>query len=150
MITINPNTRQFNIPGADLVFGVTDDAGAVIKEFQCPRYVGNNLDLTGCFIRMNYRNANGEVDSYLVTDVAVDGDNIVFSWELTPKVTMYKGNVSFVMCVVGPDTKVKWHTTLGRGQVLEGLEPDADMVENGTDCLLSMMERSSGNGITAW
>ena len=132
MIIVNPSTRQFNIPGADLVFGVTDDAGAVIKEFQCPRYVGNNLDLTGCFIRMNYRNANGEVDSYLVTEVTVDGDNVVFGWELTPKVTMYKGNISFVMCVTGPDTKVKWHTTLGRGQVLEGLEPDSDLVENGT------------------
>lgn len=132
MIVVNPSTRQFNIPGADLVFGVTADASAVIKEFQCPRYVGNNLDLTGCFIRMNYRNANGEVDSYLVSDVTVDGDNIVFGWELSPRVTMYKGNVSFVMCVVGPDTKVAWHTTLGRGQVLEGLEPEWESVMDET------------------
>lgn len=132
MIVINSSTRQFNIPGADLVFGVEADSGSTVKEFQCPRYVGNHLDLTGCFIRMNYRNANGEVDSYLVEDVTVDGDNVVFGWELTPKVTMYKGNVSFVMCVVGPDTKVKWHTTLGRGQVLEGLEPDSAIVEAGT------------------
>jgi hypothetical protein len=132
LIVINSSTRQFNIPGADLVFGVEADSGSTVKEFQCPRYVGNHLDLTGCFIRMNYRNANGEVDSYLVSNVTVDGDNIVFGWELTPKVTMYKGNVSFVMCVVGPDTKVKWHTTLGRGQVLEGLEPDNAIVEAGT------------------
>ena len=132
MIVINSSTRQFNIPGADLVFGVESDSGSVIKEFQCPRYVGNNLDLTGCFIRMNYRNANGEIDSYLVKNVTVDGDNVVFGWELTPKVTMYKGNISFVMCVVGPDTKVKWHTTLGKGQVLEGLEPDNAIVEEGT------------------
>lgn len=132
MIVVNSSTRQFNIPGADLVFGVTADASAVIKEFQCPRYVGNNLDLTSCFIRMNYRNANGEVDSYLVSDVTVDGDNIVFGWELSPRVTMYKGNVSFVMCVVGPDTKVAWHTTLGRGQVLEGLEPEWESVMDET------------------
>ena len=132
MIVVNPSTRQFNIPGADLVFGVTADSGSTIKEFSCPRYVGNNLDLTGCFIRMNYRNANGEIDSKLIENVTVDGDNVVFGWELSPHVTMYKGNVSFVMCVVGPDTKVKWHTTLGRGQVLEGLEPDSAMVEEGT------------------
>lgn len=144
MITVNPNTRQFNIPGTDLVFGVEDDSGSVIKQFQVPRYVGNDLDLTGCFIRMNYRNANGEIDTYLVQDVAVEGDNIVFGWELSPKVTMYKGNVSFVMCVVGPDTKVKWHTTLGRGQVLEGLEPDSAMIEEGTAdvvaALIAMVE----------
>lgn len=132
MISINSNTRQFIIPGSDLVFGVEHDSGSVIKQFQCPRYVGNNLDLMSCFIRMNYRNANGEIDSYLVSDVAVDGDTVVFGWELTPKVTMYKGNIGFVMCVVGPDTKVQWHTTLGRGQVLEGLEPDSDVIENGT------------------
>lgn len=132
MIVVNPSTRQFNIPGADLVFGVTADAGSVTKEFSCPRYVGNNLDLMGCFIRMNYQNANGEIDSYLVKDVTVDGDNIVFGWELSPKVTMYRGNVSFVMCVTGPDTKVKWHTTLGRGQVLEGLEPDWESVMDET------------------
>jgi hypothetical protein len=144
LIVVNPSTRQFNIPGADLVFGVTADSGAVTKEFQCPRYVGNNLDLAGCFIRMNYRNANGEIDSYLVKNVAVDGDNIVFGWELSPKVTMYKGNVSFVMCVVGPDTKLKWHTTLGRGQVLEGLEPDSSLAEaeteDGIAALVAMVE----------
>ena len=144
MIVINPSTRQFNIPGTDLVFGVTADAGSTVKEFQCPRYVGNNLDLTGCFIRMNYRNANGEIDSKLIENVTVDGDNIVFGWELTPKVTRYKGNISFVMCVVGPDTKVAWHTTLGRGQVLEGLEPETDMIEEGTAdvvaALIAMVE----------
>lgn len=144
MIVVNSSTRQFNIPGADLVFGVESDSGSERKHFQCPRIVGNNLDLAGSFIRMNYRNANGEIDSYLVKDVAVDGDNVTFSWELTPKVTMYKGNVSFVMCVVGPDTKVKWHTTLGRGQVLEGLEPDEAIIEEGTAdvvaALIAMVE----------
>jgi hypothetical protein len=93
---------------------------------------------------MNYRNANGEIDSYLIEDMTVDGDNVVFSWVLSPKVVMYKGNVTFVMCVVGPDTKVKWHTTLGRGQVLEGLEPDVAVIEEGTAdvvaALIAMVE----------
>jgi hypothetical protein len=48
------------------------------------------------------------------------------------------------MCVVGPDTKVKWHTTLGKGQVLEGLEPDSAIVEEGTAdvvaALIAMVE----------
>ena len=132
MIVINSSTRQFNIPGADMTFGVEADAGSERKYFQCPRYVGNKLDLTGCFVRMNYRNANGEIDSYLVEDLAVDGDNVTFSWELSPKVTAYKGQLRFVMCVVGPDTKVAWHTTLGTGIVLEGLEPDYAMIQAGT------------------
>lgn len=124
MIVINASTRQFNIPGADMTFGVEADNGSERKVFQCPRYVGNGLDVAGSFVRINYRNANGDIDSYLVNDVTVDGDNITFSWELTPKVTAYKGQIRFVMCVTGPDTKVAWHTTLGTGVVLEGLEPD--------------------------
>lgn len=132
MIVVNPTTRQFSIPGADLVFGVTDDSNSAIKHFQCPRYVGNNVDIASSFVRINYQNTHGDIDFYLVKDVTVDGDNVTFSWELHPKVTMYKGNVSFVMCVTGPDTKVKWHTTIGRGQVLEGLEPDSTLAENQT------------------
>ena len=132
MITINSNTRQFNIPGADLVFGVVADSDAERKFFQCPRYVGNNLDLASCFIRINYRNANGKTDFYLVDDMVIDGDNITFSWLLSPKVTEYRGQVKFVMCAVGPDLKLKWHTTQGTGQVMEGLEPDNSHVESQT------------------
>lgn len=144
MIVVNPATRQLNIPGADLVFGVTADANSAVKHFQCPRYVGNNVDIASSFVRINYQNAHGDIDFYLVKDVTVDGENVTFSWELHPKVTMYKGNVSFVMCVTGPDAKVKWHTTLGRGQVLEGLEPDNALVEtdtkDGIAALIAMVE----------
>jgi hypothetical protein len=144
VIVVNPATRQFNIPGADLVFGVTADANSAVKHFQCPRYVGNNVDIASSFVRINYQNAHGDIDFYLVNDVTVDGDNVTFSWELHPKVTMYRGNVSFVMCVTGPDAKVKWHTTLGRGQVLEGLEPDNALVEtdtkDGIAALIAMVE----------
>lgn len=132
MITINSNTRYFSIPGSDLVFGVTADSETERKYFQCPRHVGDNLDLAGCFIRINYRNANGKTDFYLVDDLVVDGDNVKFSWLLSPKVTEYKGQVKFVVCAVGPDLKLLWHTAQGSGQVLEGLEPDNSHVVSQT------------------
>lgn len=132
MIVVNSSTRQFNIPGADVTFGVESDSGSERKYFQCPRYVGNNLDVAGSFVRINYRNANGDIDTYLVNDLTVDGENVVFSWELYPKVTQFKGQIKFVLCVVGPDTRVKWHTTLGTGQVYEGLEPDHALLESDT------------------
>lgn len=132
MIVVNSSTRQFNIPGADVTFGVESDSGSERKYFQCPRYVGNNLDVAASFVRINYRNANGDIDTYLVNDLTVDGDNVLFSWELYPKVTQFKGQVKFVLCVVGPDTRVKWHTTLGTGQVHEGLEPDHALLESDT------------------
>ena len=144
MILINSITRQFNVPGSDLVFGVVADSDAERKHFQCPRYVGDGLDLASCFIRINYRNANGKEDFYLVDDMVIDGDNITFSWLLSPKVTEYRGQVKFVLCAVGPDLKLKWHTTQGTGQVMDGLEPDNSHVESQTADvvaqLISMVE----------
>lgn len=139
MIVINPSTRQFNIPGSDLVFGVESDNGAERKYFQCPRYVGNNVDVASSFVRINYRNANGEVDAHMVEDLTIDGDNVLFSWGLHPKVTMYKGQISFVLCVTGPDLKVKWHTTIGKGQVLEGLEPENEHIVESTEDVIAQL-----------
>lgn len=147
MIVVNTNTRQFSIPGADLVFGVEHDSGSEVKNFQCHRYVGNNVDVANSFVRINYRNANGEMDSYLINDLTVEGENVHFSWSLAPKVTAYKGQVKFVMCVVGPDLKVKWHTAMGTGQVHEGLEPDQSHIEDETDdvvaALIAMVEQQT-------
>lgn len=147
MIIINSNTRQFNVPGADLVFGVSGDSGSEVKRFQCSRYVGNNLDLMSCFVRINFRNGNGKTDSYLVDDMAIDGDNVTFSWLLSPKVTEYRGQIKFVVCAVGPDLKLKWHTTQGTGQVMEGLEPDNSHAESQTADvvaqLISMVEEQT-------
>ena len=139
MITVNPSTRQFTIPGSDLVFGVTADSGSEVKHFQCPRYVGNNVDIASSFVRINFRNANGDTDFYIVDELTVNGDNVTFNWMLSPKVTSHKGQVKFVMCVVGPDLKLKWHTTQGTGQVMDGLEPDNSHVEDQTADIVAQL-----------
>lgn len=134
LLIIDPNTRQISLPGAELVFGVEGDAGSERKYFLCPRIVGNNLDLASSFVRVVYRNANGEEDAYPVTDVTLNdsGDSVMFSWELMGKVTKYKGQVKFLVYAVGPDLKTKWHTTLATGISLEGLTPDTSSVETET------------------
>lgn len=139
MIVVDSSTRQFTIPATDQIFGVEADAGSEVKYFQAPRYVGNNLDLAGSFLRINYRNPNGDKDSYLIQDVTVDDDKILFSWTLTPRVTAYKGEVKYVLCATGPDLKVAWHTTLGTGKVLEGLEPDDSHVEEETSDVVAQL-----------
>lgn len=143
MLVIDPDTRQINLPGVELVFGVESDAQAERKYFWCPRYVGNGLDLASCFIRVNYRNANGVIDAYLVDDVAVtaDGEAITFSWALHRKVTLYKGQVQFVVCCNRPGGNgapaAEWNTTVTTGIVLAGLEPDGAAVEAATSDAIS-------------
>lgn len=64
---------------------------------------------------------------YIVTDASVYNEEwVYFSWELSRKVTQYKGNIYFVVCAVKADSKGnitnEWNTTLAEGKVLEGLE----------------------------
>lgn len=141
LLIIDPDTRQIYVPDSEEVFGVEHDGGAETKYFQCPRYVGNGLDLAACFLRINFQNANGDRDGYLVQDTTINGENIYFSWELTRKVTQYKGSVQFILCasLPGSTKTVDWHTTLAQGTALEGLEPDADVVEAASSDLIAQL-----------
>lgn len=137
-LVIDPATRSIAVPDSERLFGVTGDELAARKYFLCPRFVGNGLDLAGMFLTVYFRNANNEVDGYAVTDVAVEGDYITFSWELSEKVTKYMGPVQFNVCADLPNTdKVRrpdWNTTTASGECLEGLHPDiADVTEESSD-----------------
>lgn len=137
VFVIDPNNRVVVVPSAEAVFGVESDAAAERKCFRCPRIVGNDIDLSTAIVRVNYRNANGESDSYIVTDLQVVGDEVVFSWELSRKVTKYMGSIQFIVCAVAGD--VKWNTTLATGLVLEGLEPANSGVEEATSDVVAQL-----------
>lgn len=137
VFVIDPNTRAIIVPGTEAIFGVESDAIAERKYFKCPRVVGNGVDLSTAVVRVNFRNANGEADSYVVTDVKVVGDDVGFSWELSRKVTMYMGQIHFIVCVV--DGNAEWNTTLATGVVLEGLEPEVTGVEEATNDVVAQL-----------
>lgn len=95
-----------------------------------PKIVGNGVDLSKLQLRINYQNASkipSGKDMYIVQDATVYNDEwVYFSWELSRKVTQYKGNIYFIVCAVKADSKGnitnEWNTTLAEGKVLEGLE----------------------------
>ena len=126
VIIIDPVTRQLHIPTTELILGVESDEKAERKYFKCPKSVGNGIDICACNIRINFMNANGEKDYYIVEDAVDDGDFVTFSWVLSRKVTKYIGKVSFVVCFCTSNSVgeivTEWNTTVGTGNVLEGLE----------------------------
>lgn len=137
-LTIDPVTRVVNTNGK-LLLGVESDEESNRVWFKCPRIVGDNFDLTTGHIRVNYENANKFRNSYLVEDVTVDGDNVIFSWKLSREVTIFKGTVKFIVCVKKADSEGvlqnEWNTTLATGDVLEGLETTQQIVEENYDIL---------------
>lgn len=77
--SIDSNTREIIFLDNSECFGVEFDKNTQRIEFSCPKIVGDNLDLTKCTCRINYMNAKGFRDSYLIDDILVDGDNITFT-----------------------------------------------------------------------
>ena len=129
-IEIDADTRTMIIPETERIFGVMSDEKGERKYFRCKRFVGNGIDLSKLDLRVIYQNASGlesGKDKYIVTDLATDGeDYVTFSWELSRKVTAYKGIISFIVCAIkiGTDGIItnEWNTTLENGIVLDGLE----------------------------
>lgn len=127
-LIIDDNSREIYVPSGELLLGVTNDEKTERKYFQCPRIVGDNVDLTQYQLYINYQNANGEKDKYIVTDVKVVDDNITFTWLLSRKVTEYQGNISFIVCARNVDSlgniTNEWNTAIATGTCIVGLEVD--------------------------
>lgn len=141
---IDPESREIVMPETYQILGVESDEKVERVEFECPKIVGDNIDLSKLQIRINYQNANGDKDQYIVEDVETNGDNIEFSWLLSRKVTMYRGTVNFVVCAVkasGETIQNEWNTTLATSQVLEGLEVDTpEPTEEQSDVIAQLIE----------
>lgn len=137
VLEIDIETREIYIPDTEALFGVENDAKAERKYFKCPRKVGNNIDLSELELYVVFQNASNMEegkDRYHVTDVKTTSDGyITFSWELSAKVTAYKGDVQFVVCAIKTDSSgVKqnvWNTTIAIGKCLIGLSSDMSASE---------------------
>nr|DAO46192.1 MAG TPA: hypothetical protein [Bacteriophage sp.] len=137
VLEINPETREISIPDSEIILGVETDQKAERKYFHCPKIVGNNIDLSALelyVVFQNARNMEEGKDRYHVTDVKTTSDGyITFSWELSAKVTAYKGDVQFVVCAIKTDSSgVKqnvWNTTIAIGKCLIGLSSDMSASE---------------------
>ena len=121
-------TRRILIPEKYSIFGVESDEKSNRIKFKFPQHV-NDIDLSELSLRINYRNANGEIDQNLTENKETTDDRFVtFEWVLTRKVTAYMGDVDFVVCAIKtqPDGTLtnEWNTTIATVQTLEGLEPE--------------------------
>lgn len=129
-IEIDADTRIIQMMPQDELFGVESDEKSERKYFKVPKIVGNGVDLSKLQLRINYQNASkmpSGKDMYIVKDATVYNDEwVYFSWELSRKVTLYKGSIYFIVCAVKADSNGnitnEWNTTLAEGKVLEGLE----------------------------
>lgn len=103
--------------------------------FDCPRYWDGH-DFSKMHVFVNYRCADGKIDSYPCDPPAVDAEDetiIHFDWTLSRNVTCAKGVISFLVCVKSSDEngvlQNQWSSRLNQEmEVLEGIECNTEEI----------------------
>ena len=135
---IDGETRIISVPTEYKELGVESDEKVTRVKFQCPKIVGDNIDLTEYNLYINYKNASNKLNSYLVEDATVTGDTINFSWLLSRHVTESPGTISYIVCAKkSDDTGVinEWNTKVATGIVGIGLEATEEIEEQNIDAI---------------
>ena len=151
--TVNDDTRVVTVPEVYKMLGVESDKRAKRIWFKFPKLVGNNgLNLMELNIRINYRNAAGDGDVYIVTDKKEEKDSVIFSWELYDNVTKQKGKIQFVVCAIKTKTDGsiinEWNTKLNSEcESFEGLETKHE-VENENPEVIEYILANLGGTVT--
>lgn len=146
--SINGDTRDIVVPDEYHIFGVESDENVTRIPFICPKIVGDNVDLTGYSLYINYINGAGLGGIYVVDDVVTSGDNITFSWLLSRNVTAKAGTVSYIICAKksGTDAKVtnEWNTKIATGIVSSGIETYDTVVQQSSDVINKLLKLTQG------
>lgn len=123
---IDENLRTIAIPENGVVLGVVGDKNVNRVNFQMPRYY-NGFDMSAFKCRVNYINANEDLNFYDVEDLTIIDDSIYFTWLVDGTAAAYIGETTFVVRLYRTEgTKViqNFYTTYNHATVLEGLQID--------------------------
>ena len=142
--TIDNDLRTITIPSGLQTVGVESDEDVRRLNFQMPKQYGE-VDLSEFDIRINFMNANNSGDVYAVTDKAISGDNITFSWLVGRNALAYRGNIRFIVCLKKTDAEgvvqQEFNTTVATLSVLEGLETTEQVIQENPDIIEQILAR---------
>lgn len=148
-IVIDDNLRTMTIPEDIVLLGVESDDDVNKIPFKMPKeYCG--FDLSQFEARINYMNAKGEGDIYIVSDLAIDGDDptmMTFTWVVGRNACKYKGKTRFIVCLkkFAPDDTgdviQEFNTTVYTLPVLEGLETVDAVVQQNADIIEEILRK---------
>jgi hypothetical protein len=152
-IIINDDLRTMQIPSSIVLLGVESDDDVNRIPFQMPKeYCG--FDLSTFQARINYVNANGTGDIYIVDDLEEDGDDpslMNFTWLVGRNACAYEGNTKFIVCLkkFDDDQNVvqEFNTTVYSLPVLEGLETTEAVIQQNPDIIEEILQKINDAGI---
>lgn len=152
-LIIDSDFRTISVPRNKRVLGVYNDTSVNRVWFRAPRYYGD-IDLSTYNFKINYINAQEDGDIYLVDDVTVDGNDIVFSWLVGYTAFLVEGNVIFNVCATllnetGDEITNEFNTTVHTLPVLKGLEIDEEYIRTHYPSFIDQIEAFKNAAETA-
>lgn len=147
-LIVDPDSRNITIPEVESAFGVYGDNNAERKYFKAPRIVGNGIDLTECYLYVNYISASTKIGQILC-DVgdAPNGtateDEIVFSWPITRNVLdkNISGEIFFAVQAKTKTGDTVFTTRKAKGNCYESIEGTEAVAEEYADIVLQLISR---------
>lgn len=125
VLIIDNDLRTVTIPEG-MVLGVYNDDDTHRIKFKMPKTYGD-IDLSTFKIRVNYRNADSDLDTYAVDDAKAEDDGITFTWLVGRHAYEIAGTCQFSVClrdIDGNGTVLReFNTTIAELPVLVGIEP---------------------------
>lgn len=150
-ITIDGESRVISVPASEILFGVETDKDVERKHFRCPKIVGDGIDLSKHQIYISYitsdstgKSFSGDSNLYLCEDVAIDGDDVTFSWQLSGNVFASAGFIAFKVLAAktdGENVQTRWNTVPAVGTVLMTVPDGMDISETYPDIVTQLLER---------
>lgn len=154
-IVIDDNLRTMTIPTDIKLLGVESDDDVNKIPFIMPKeYCGT--DLSTFEARINYMNAKGEGDLYVVEDLTVDVEDptkMTFTWVVGRNACKYEGNTRFIVCLKkfaddeSGEVLQEFNTTVYQLPVLEGLETVGAVVQQNADIIEQILQRIDDSGM---
>jgi septal ring factor EnvC (AmiA/AmiB activator) len=145
------NDRNITVPDELRRIAVQYDHNIETVTFDCPRYWDGH-DLSKMTIYINYMRADGEKGFFVAENVTVDSDTDImhFTWTISKNVTMYKGSVSFLVCITsvddGGNEELHWNSELcNQISVSEGLECHDAVEEEYPDIYTQLVDLVNAN-----
>lgn len=139
VLTVNVDTRIISIPASISILGVESDDDVKRLQFSIPRHYGE-FDLSEFVTHINYKNARGGGDVYLVDDLNASEDTITFSWLVDRFAFQYAGDVTFSICMKkysGDKIVKEFNTSPAKLPVLVGLETSASAIDDSNPTVLN-------------
>ena len=144
-LVVDLDTRIIAIPTSVKILGVESDDDVKKLRFKVPKNYGE-FDLSTFSIQVNYENAKGEGDLYVINDLEVSDDGtMTFTWQVDRHAFKRHGEVTFSLCMKkfddGGVVVKELNTTTATLPVLKGLETAEAVIENNPSAFDSVLFR---------